>query len=319
MSIQSRMSQLTDGIMDAANKPASAELPPPRRVTTAPAALAHFSADFNHLKVEVDRLKATQGLPATIPLVQLHYRPNQTRRIDEKKVAELMANLMANPLLTPVTARRISDGYYEVIGGRHRIEAYRRLGRLEIAVSVVELNDDEADRLVFYDNLLAPQLTDFEKYQGFSQLKKKRNISNDQLAMESGISKTLVTYLMSFERLPEPILNAIEAQPSTVGANLAIKLVALPASMTDRAVQAIGLISDERLTQANALAWIEQKDRPTKPEATTIKSGRQKFADVVRRENQISIKFTAVEDAAELEQEILEFLREKSKRQSGNA
>lgn len=319
MSIQSRMSKLTDGIMDSGNKPASSELPPPRKVTTAPAALAHFSADFNHLKVEVDRLKSTQGLPATIPLTQLHYRPNQTRRIDEKKVAELVANLMANPLLTPVTARKRSDEQYEVIGGRHRIEAYRRLGRAEIQVSVVDLSDDEADRLVFYDNLLAPQLTDFEKYQGFSQLKKARNISNDQLAMESGISKTLVTYLMSFDRLPEPVLNAIASQPSTVGANIALKLAMLPASMTDRTVQAIGLIADERLTQANAVAWIEQKDKPTKPEATTIKSGRQRFADVVRRENQISIKFAAAEDAVELEQEILEFLREKSKRQSGNA
>lgn len=312
------LDRITDAIVNStesnAKKDPSAQPVEGRKSTgmTAPGALASFSKDFKDIEAELIRLKATQGLPAMLPISQLHSSPYQTRRIDEQKVSELIANLTANPLSTPVAVRKKGDGEYEIVAGHHRILAYKRMGRTEIPASVVVISEEEAQKLVFYDNLLAPQLTDFEKYIGFSKMKKTRGVSTEQLSIEAGVSKSLVVYIMSFERLPQGVLNKLEQHPGAIGANLAVKLCALPASSEDRINQAIEMIDDGRLNQSKALAWIEQKEKPVKKELITIKSGRYKFADVSRREGQLTIKFANLEDASDLEKEIVELLRKHS-------
>lgn len=310
MSLKNHMSKLTDGILDD-----SKQLPRPaqeKRIQvgmTAPGGLAHFSKDFTDMKVEVDRLKASQGLPATLLIAELHTSPYQTRRLNEEKVAELTANLMANPLSTPITVRRIGKDQYEIVTGHHRVEAFKHLGRKEIPASVIELTDAEAERLVFYDNLLAPLLTDYEKYAGFARLKSTRSISIEQLATEAGVSKALVGIIMSFERLPADVIEIIANNPTCVGANLASKLATIPDTLSSRVLEAVQLIADNRLSQAGAMAWVNQREKPTKPETTTIKYGRFKFADVVTRDNQISIKFADPKDAVEIEQAIVALLK----------
>lgn len=312
--LSKHMSKMTESILDPSIPDPTHAPTQIKKISTATGALAHFSKDHDALKVEVDRLKKTQGLPATIPLSELHRSPFQTRPINENTVAELEANLSANPLSTPVTVRLISPGYYELIAGHHRVEAFKNLGRTEILASVLSLTDDEAERLVFYDNLLAPQYSDFEKYLGFLRLKSSRGLTIDQLAIESGLSKTLITYVMAFDRLPEEVLTVIKKYPAVVGANMAAKLAALPTHLASRIAEAIELISTSQLTQTKAMAWILDQKKPIKPKPTLITSGRLKYADVYRRESQLTIKFTSAEDAIETEKALIAFIKERAAR-----
>lgn len=292
---------------------ASAAAGPPRnKRLSAPGALAFFSKDFTDLEAEVSRLKASQGLPAEIALSDLQTSPYQTRRLNETKLAELIANLALNPLSTPITVRKLDNGKYEIIAGHHRVEAFRRLGRAHISASVIGITDSEAERVVFYDNLLAPKLSDYEKYLGFAHLRKSRGLSLDQLATESGMSRTLIFNLLCFDRLPAVALTMVDKYPESVSANLVAKLVTLPESAAERTAEAIEMIGDGRLTQSNAIGWIQQRQKPTKPETTTIRSGRLKYADVVRKDNHFTIKFSDVTDAEEIESALMEFLQQRA-------
>lgn len=316
MSIKKHMQQFTAGILNPDEGPPETKspAPPSRTGMTAPGALAHFSKDFNDMEREVARLKQSQGLPATISRDLLDPSPYQTRKIDENKVAELVANLTANPLSTPITVRRVGERY-QIIAGHHRDAAYGVMGRKEIAGSVIDVTDAEAQRLVFYDNLLAPQLTDFEKFAGFAALRSARGMTMEQLATEAGISKTLVSYLMSFDRLAPEVFAAVEKHPTVIGATLAAKLATLPTQLNERTAQAIELLANGQLLSSNAIAWIEQKEKPVKPESTTIKSGRYNYADVVRRDKQVTIRFADSEDADAIEQALIDLLKAKASSQ----
>ena len=313
MSIRNHMSRLTEGILDQNGviKPGATDGEKRSGALTAPGALAHFSKDYQNLESELAKAKASLGVPALLDVSAIVSSPYQTRSIDELRITELMANLAHNALSTPVTVRKLSDApAYELIAGHHRLEAFKRLGRAEIPGSIISANDAQAERLVFYDNLIAPQLNDYEKYLGFAQLKKSQNLTLEHMAIESGLSTPMIGFIMSYERLPANVLTAISKHPGAVKGILIQKLAALPSNYNDRIIESIGKIADGSLLPVHAIRWILDKTKTqTKPKVTLIRSGRFKFADVSRKDGHLSIKFTNTEDAQFLEDALIDLVK----------
>ena len=249
----------------------------------------------------LDGSGSTDGKPFLVPLSLIGDSPYQTSPINEDKVSELVDNLGKNPLSSPVVLRRGHQGRLELIAGRHRIEAYKRLGRQEIEATLRDLTDDDAEKLVFYDNLFAPSMSDFQKYLGFSQRRSRLGLTQEQLAEESGVRQAVVSKLLSFDGLPEAVFAALKENPQTIGSNAAADFVALAKKSPDLAVQAIYAIALGDMTQKAALAWLKAggatKVATAKPAAAKalIKSGRQKYAELVQRENRLVISLNTVD------------------------
>ncbi len=260
---------------------------------------------------------STEGKPFMVPLSLICESPYQTSPINDEKVADLMENLGKNPISSPVVLRRGHQGRLEIIAGRHRVEAYKRLGRDEIESTLRDLDDDAAEKLVFYDNLFAPSMTDFQKYLGFSQRKTRLGLTQEQLAEESGVSRTVISKLLSFDGLPDPVFNALKENPQVIGANAAVDFVNLAKKQPDLAIQAIYAIALGDMTQKAALAWLKAGG-VTKPESvkqtptrTLIKSGTHKYAELVQRENRLVISLNAVDK--DLYLELQEWLKSRAK------
>ena len=263
----------------------------------------------------LDGSGSTDGKPFLVPLSLISDSPYQTSPISEDKVSELVDNLSRNPLSSPVVLRRGRQGRLELIAGRHRIEAYKRLGRQEIEATLRDLTDDDAEKLVFYDNLFAPSMTDFQKYLGFSQRKARLGLTQEQLAEESGVSRVVVTKLLSFDGLPESVFAALKENPRTIGANAAAEFVALARKSPDLAIQAIYAIALGDMTQKAAIAWLKAggpRTETPRPAATKalIKSGRQKYAELVQRENRLVITLNTQD--ADLYQELGAWLKSRA-------
>ncbi len=264
----------------------------------------------------LDGSGSTDGKPFLVPLSLISDSPYQTSPISEDKVSELVDNLSRNPLSSPVVLRRGRQGRLELIAGRHRIEAYKRLGRQEIEATLRDLTDDDAEKLVFYDNLFAPSMTDFQKYLGFSQRKARLGLTQEQLAQESGVSRVVVTKLLSFDGLPESVFAALKENPRTIGANAAAEFVALARKSPDLAIQAIYAIALGDMTQKAAIAWLKAggaaKTEAPRPAATKalIKSGRTKYAALVQRENRLVITLNTQD--ADLYQELGAWLKSRA-------
>lgn len=242
----------------------------------------------------LENLQGAGGAPLMVAVNEIQDSPYQTSPISESKVLELVENLQKNPLSTPVVLRKLSDGTLEVIAGRHRIEAYKRMGRREIEASVRDIGDDEAERLVFYDNLFAPSLTDYQKYLGFAARRESKGFTLSELADEAGISRSTVSEMMSFERLPDAVHQAMRNNPGAIGASAAPQFVELATKYPELAIQAVSKIAAGEMTQKAALAWlkaggVEAKPTINKPQKYPVWQARKKYAEVVQSGNRISV------------------------------
>lgn len=258
---KSLLSELTSQILSQPTEPG----PRRNRSVSAPIALLR----------EVEE-RAERGTPLQLQLEQIDEGPFHVGALDPLRVAALAENLRQNPQSSPVVVRRKADGRYELVAGRHRKAAFEQLGRQEIAATVIALSDDEAERLVFFDNLLAPALSDYEKFLGFAQRQKSKGLSYAELARESGWSKSHVARLFSFARLPAEAVELLKTRPAAVGANCAEKLLSFVAERPDAVTEAVRALVEERVTQEEALRLLAAT--PAGKEAEAAKASRHSAA-----------------------------------------
>ena len=263
-----------------------------------------FSASSLHL-----------GKPMLVELGLIEASPYQTSELSEEKIAELVENLRNNQLSSPIVVRRRTDGALEIIAGRHRREAYRRLGRSEIEASLRDLTDDEAERLVFFDNLLAPSLTDYQKYLGFSQRKRSKVFTNDQLAQEAGVNPSVISKLMSFEGLPDSVHAVLKEHHSAVGSSFAPALVEHAVADPALAIKAIHRIVAGEMTQKAALDWLKAggEEKPLSSVEThraMIRSGKKKYAELSLRQKRMIINLADESEATVVYSAIEKLLKE---------
>ncbi|MFI5449020.1 MAG: ParB/RepB/Spo0J family partition protein [Candidatus Bathyarchaeia archaeon] len=75
------------------------------------------------------------------------------RPIDERIVAELTRSIESSGLLQPIVVRECRGGY-EVVFGRHRIEAIKRLGLKSISAAITKMSSAEAFLARVTENLI---------------------------------------------------------------------------------------------------------------------------------------------------------------------
>jgi len=87
------------------------------------------------------------------------------RELREEQVSSLMQSITKIGLKTPITVRQpIGEDDVHLVAGRHRLEAYRRLGMEEIEAFVIEGDDEDAARLwEIAENLHRADLTALQR------------------------------------------------------------------------------------------------------------------------------------------------------------
>ena len=280
---------------------------------TAPGQLIHFSTDYQATVAELDALKKTHAKGFNVPLDKLRASPHQIGELDPDRVQSLKANLRENPLNTPVVVRILPDGFFELVSGHHRAEAFRSLDRTHIPAVASEISDDEARRLVFFDNLLAPNLSDYEKYLGFAALRKSEGLTLAELAAEAGINETTVTRLFTFEKLPAAAQELIRANPKAASYTLFAAMSAFQ-DKPEAVTQAVALVMEGRLQLKAAPTFVQEfgKER-VMPAATVdrvvIKNGNSKYVEMRRREGDVVLRFKDKNEAEAVLIEVEKLLR----------
>jgi len=190
-----------------------------------------FSNNFKELADENKALKDAQGAPMDLALSEITESPlhGRIRRINEDQVRTLMDNLRENPLTSPVSVRKKGD-HFEIIAGRHRLEAYRRLGRTHIPSVVRVYDDDEASRALVLDNLITANLSDYERYCGIAALREQLGWSYTDLHEHTGLSRTLLSYLMLFAKLDKAAHLALKENPKAITYSQLQELIPLAAN-----------------------------------------------------------------------------------------
>lgn len=281
--------------------------------TTVPGMSGRLHAQALERQQEIDRLKGERGVNKVL-LSSLHSVAGRKRKLTDDEYAELRDNLRKNELITPITICKREDGDWDIISGHNRVDIYRDLGFTEIAAYVME-NSSDADIKAFYANLLHPSLPDFEKYLGFKKHMASTGISQEQMATESGIGRSSISRLMSFDRLPEAAIEILIAHPTKLGGATANDLAKLvDQGKSDRVVEAVKNIVFNDVTQSAALAMAAKTE--AKPaikkelEIFKIKSGKSNYAEMRASEKTLRIDFKDEKKAAVFATLIYDMLKE---------
>jgi|ERR1019366_3797240 ParB family chromosome partitioning protein len=317
MSLKDHMTRVTSGLSDVDTVEDKAAARGRRGTGSMPASatLLHFSEDAREMALELEALKRDKGKAIRIRIDICDDGPFHATPMDQGRVDRLAANLRENGQNTPSVVRALPDGRYQIVAGRHRRAALQQLGETEWDVVVRDYDDDLAERLTFYDNLLAPSLPDFYKYLSFSSRKSRSGKTIAELSKESGLSEPLISNLLAFGKLPTAGLEVIAAHPHLYGSHFARQAATLVSEHEEDVVEAIKKVA-VGMEQTKALLSIgrERSGRAARAPTVEFKRGDAPFAVLTRTKKQVVLRFEDEHQATAIQSKIERLVRDHLKK-----
>ena len=203
----------------------------------------------------------TQGA-MYLPISEVESNSAQPRKFfDEAALAELADSIRQHGIIQPLTVRRLSSGYYQIIAGERRWRAARLAGLSEVPVTVIEADDRKAAELAMIENLQREDLNPMEEAAGYRSLIDQHHMTQEEAANRVGKSRSAVTNALRLLELAPAVQNQVEAGLLSAGHARAL----VPLSPTHQ-VQAANTIIEGGLSVRQTEALAKRLSAGEKPE-----------------------------------------------------
>lgn len=217
-----------------------------------------FSADFS-------------APPSTLPLSQIEsYRSQPRKSFDQDKMEELAESIRQHGVIQPLTVRRLTSGYYQIIAGERRWRAAKMAGLNEIPAIIIEADDQTAMELAMIENLQREDLNPMEEAEGYRMLTETYGMTQEQAASSVGKSRSAVANAMRLLDLATPIQELVADGKLSAGHARAI--LPLSPAMRSEAVKSV-LQSGLSVRQTEQLVKQLQAKSKEEPEEKETKKG----------------------------------------------
>ena len=185
-----------------------------------------------------DVMKTESSGSLSIPISQVESYSGQPRKhFDEESLQELADSITEHGIIQPLTVRKLSSGYYQIIAGERRWRAARLAGLQEVPVIVMEADDRKAAELAMIENLQREDLNPMEEAAGFQSLIETYHMTQEEAAQRVGKSRSAVTNALRLLGLSPSVRTLVEENKLTAGHARA--LVPLSPSLQESAANAI--------------------------------------------------------------------------------
>ena len=138
-------------------------------------------------------LKADTSDSLYLPISQIEPYGNQPRKyFDEAALHDLADSIREHGILQPLTVRKLSSGYYQIIAGERRWRAARIAGLQQVPAIVIEADDRKMTELALIENLQREDLTPIEEAEGYKSLMENYQMTQEEAAARVGKSRSAV-------------------------------------------------------------------------------------------------------------------------------
>lgn len=155
-----------------------------------------------------------------VPVAQVRANSQQPRiHFDEDKLDELAASIRTHGVLQPLVAVAKGD-HYELIAGERRLRAARKAGLKTVPIFVKddrELNEQKKLELALIENIQRHDLNLIEEAKSYHKLAEEFDLSQEEIAVRSGKSRSVVANRMRLSTLPIEIQKGLVAGDITEG------------------------------------------------------------------------------------------------------
>ena len=185
-----------------------------------------------------DVMKTESSGSLSLPISQVETCSSQPRkRFDDESLQELADSISQHGIIQPLTVRKLSSGYYQIITGERRWRAARLAGLQEVPVIVIEADDRKAAELAMIENLQREDLNPMEEAAGFQSLIESYHMTQEEAAQRVGKSRSAVTNALRLLGLTPSVRKLVEE--GKLSAGHARALVPLSPSLQESAANAI--------------------------------------------------------------------------------
>lgn len=165
-----------------------------------------------------DVLKTESTGSLSLPISQVETCSSQPRKLfDEEALAELADSIREHGIIQPLTVRKLSSGYYQIIAGERRWRAARLAGLQEVPAIVIEADDRKAAELAMIENLQREDLNPMEEAAGFQTLIRDFGLTQEEAAQRVSKSRPAVANALRLLGLPQEIQWSIEQGTLSAG------------------------------------------------------------------------------------------------------
>ena len=184
-----------------------------------------------------DVMKTESSGSLSLPISQVETCSSQPRkRFDDESLQELADSISQHGIIQPLTVRKLSSGYYQIIAGERRWRAARLAGLQEVPVIVIEADDRKAAELAMIENLQREDLNPMEEAAGFQSLIESYHMTQEEAAQRVGKSRSAVTNALRLLGLTPSVRKLVEE--GKLSAGHARALVPLSPSLQESAANA---------------------------------------------------------------------------------
>ncbi|MDO4813288.1 MAG: ParB/RepB/Spo0J family partition protein [Eubacteriales bacterium] len=138
-------------------------------------------------------LKTDSSDSLYLPISQIETYANQPRKhFDEDALHDLADSIREHGIIQPLTVRKLSSGYYQIIAGERRWRAARIAGLTQVPAIVIEADDRKVTELALIENLQREDLNPIEEAEGYRALMENYQMTQEEAAARVGKSRSAV-------------------------------------------------------------------------------------------------------------------------------
>ena len=188
-----------------------------------------------------------------LPAAEIRPNPMQPRRtFEEAPLRELAESIRRHGILQPLTVRRLSSGYYQIIAGERRWRAAKLAGLTEVPAVIIEADDRKVMELGLIENLQREDLNPIEEANGYKVLLDEYGLTQEEVAQRVGKSRPAVANALRLLALPDPVHLLLEEGKLSAGHARAI--LAVPSGELQKKLAQKVVAEELSVRQTEALA-----------------------------------------------------------------
>lgn len=163
-------------------------------------------------------LQTQEGGSVLLPISQIEPGLKQPRkRFDDDALNDLADSIRTHGLIQPLTVRRLSSGYYQIIAGERRWRASKLAGLSELPAVVIEADDRKVMELGLIENLQREDLNPIEEAGGYKVLMDEYGLTQEEVAQRVGKSRSAVANALRLLALPDAVHLLLEEGKLSAG------------------------------------------------------------------------------------------------------
>ena len=162
--------------------------------------------------------QAKENKITVIKLSLIDPKRDQPRKYFDKEALEELANsIVENGLLQPIVVREYGDGRYQIIAGERRFRVSKLAGLSEIPAIVLDRSDKSVAELSLIENIQREDLNPIEEAMGYKTLADTYGMTQEEISLTVGKSRSAIANSMRLMDLPEPIITMVAAGELSAG------------------------------------------------------------------------------------------------------